>query len=283
MPLRFGSTECALIPAIICLVILCRALNSLRQTTLAAPIAWCLPAIVAALPAYYHNYRDDVFDGTYYRYTDTVLLIAPTLALLGAKRPQNWAWQFIVLTLMCVLLLPVAQAWAFGERRPTVPVIYLWLIAIHVIVGVTNFLPTRFAGPAILFGVAQLVMAWEHYFTLPPAAFGPWPSTLLCLAGSLIWAWFIAKRTSRFPPGWDRLWRDFRDAYGLVWGVRVAERLDVAAKQHGWPVEFAWSGLVVKTESGTLDADVQHRIERELRSHLRRFVSHDWIARRMPS
>jgi hypothetical protein len=242
---------------------------ALQETTLIAPVRWGLVAFLAIAYSAGSQWGSDA----YLRYAVAVLAVTPTLAQLGAKRPQNGAWQFIVLTLVGVLLLPVAKGWAFGDTQPHVHTLFRWLIAAHIVVGVVNYLPTRYAGPAVLFGSAQALVAAEYL---------PWPIprvphasliAIVCCAASLLWTNYLARPTS--------FWRDFRDAYGLVWGLRVAERLNVAAKQHGWPVEFAWGGMIVKTESGTLDPEVRHRIERELRSHLRRFVSHDWIARRL--
>ncbi|MGC3967192.1 MAG: hypothetical protein QM775_07420 [Pirellulales bacterium] len=76
----------------------------------------------------------------------------------------------------------------------------------------------------------------------------------------------------------------------------MAERLNAAAKLHGWPVEFTWGGILVIADKNAassvgarpseasldaLDPAVRHRVERELRSLLRRFVSHDWIVKRL--
>jgi len=269
--------EPALILAVVCLAIMWRAILRLRRTTLVAPIAWTAVAVVTLFYALYTH----TLAGTYTPYTVAVMLIAPTLAVLGAKRPQNGAWQFIVLTLVGVLLMPVVQAWAFGDRTPHVHSLFRWVIVVHIFIGVVNYLPTRFAGPALLFGLTQ---------TLAAAGFFPWDSPRWALAWALVpWcltaaigsAWFIARRPSRFAPGLDRLWHDFRNAYGLVWGLRIAERLNAAAAKHGWPVEFAWSGMLLREGTTELDPDVRHRIEREMRSHLRRFVSHDWIVQRL--
>jgi hypothetical protein len=124
---------------------------------------------------------------------------------------------------------------------------------------------------------------------------------------ALVAAWAIAFRRRQAPRGMQRLWSDFRDGYGLVWGVRVVERLNVAARRQGWPVEFTWSGIRVKepdeADNGgrragrpaaagpgkptanddpleRLDPAVRRRIRRELRALLRRFVSAEWIAER---
>jgi hypothetical protein len=285
----------------------------LNDTTLVAPIRWGFIAFLAL--GYSAASR---FGGSpYLAYVIAVLMIAPTLALLGAKRPQNGAWQFIVLTLVGVLLLPVMQGLAFGDPRPHVHALFRWLIAAHIVVGVVNYLPTMFAGPACCFGAAQACAA-RDLLPFPLGNTNLSDVALLLFCAALIGVRILAFRRAKNGVGLHRLWFDFRDAYGLVWGLRIAERLNAVAVKQGWPVEFGWSairlrrlsyqaiapvsGAAVETRSGTgllncpvpdavdtpsdvllspLPADLRHRIERELRSHLRRFVSHDWIARRL--
>jgi hypothetical protein len=257
------------------LVLLIDGVRRLRETTLIAPIAWAMMAVAAAMSG-------GPTPRPYLAYTIAVLFIAPTLAALGAKRPQNGAWQFIVLTLLIVLLMPVLQGRVVGDAEPQVHALFRWLIAIHIVVGVVNYLPTRYAVSALFYGAAQVIVA-ASYIPFEYAVSSPCLAALLYWTIAAGWAAFAARRKPRAKTEVDLLWLDFRDMYGLVWGLRIAERLNAAATQHGWPVEFTWGGMLVKTESGTLDEATGHRIERELRSHLRRFVSHDWIAERMPS
>jgi hypothetical protein len=250
----------------------------LSDTTLVAPIRWGFVAFLMLVYLSVSHFGDN----PYLTYAAAVLMIAPTLALLGAKRPQNGAWQFIVMTLVGVLLLPVAQGLAFGDPQPHVHTLFRWLIAAHIVVGVVNYLPTMFAGPACCFGAAQACAA-RDLLPFPGGDSNLSDVALLLFCASLIGVRVLLYRRGMNGPGLHRLWFDFRDAHGLVWGLRIAERLNVVASKHAWPVEFTWGGMLVKTESGELDAEVRHRVERELRSHLRRFVSHEWIARRLSS
>lgn len=271
------------------IVLLIRAAFRLRQTTLIAPVLWGIGSVAlltwscvcAASPAW-----------PYWRYSAAALVIAPTLAQLGAKRPQNAAWQFIVLTLVGILLLPVFQGWAYGDEQPHVHGLFRWLLVVHVFVGVGNYLFTRYAPAALLFGCGQLALIAEY---LPLGNFPPSPARELlglgAIALAILAAFGLTRVGAKIGPrlGIDRLWQDFRNAFGAVWTLRIAERLNAEARQHRWPVEFAWAGVVaVAAEPGTssdlarLDPALQHRIERELRSYLRRFVSHDWISARLP-
>ena len=49
------------------------------------------------------------------RFAAAVLSFAPTMALLGAKRPQNGAWQFVVITLWAILALPAFEVLLRGR------------------------------------------------------------------------------------------------------------------------------------------------------------------------
>lgn len=260
------------------LFLLARAFAALRRTTLTAPLLWACAVPPAAVVA---AWRPNPFAD----YVVAVLLLAPTLAHLGAKRPQNGAWQLIVVTLVAVLLLPVAKGWAFGDERPQVHVLFRWVVGFHIFIGVVNYGVTRFAGPALCLGAAQSAAAWGAVFRQEsPLSFplhgASWG--MLGFAAGAVWARTVSRRTRERPAGLVRLWSDFCDLFGVVWGLRVAERMNEAARRHGWPIEFAWKRFERRPPEAPLDPETAHRLERELRSLLRRFVDHDWIARRMP-
>lgn len=276
----------------------------LRETTLVAPAVWGVAAIALLMWSCVFaggiRFDDnsallaaDLSTWSYLRYAAAALVIAPTLAQLGAKSPQNGAWQFIVVTLVVVLMLPVVQGWAYGDESPAVHLLFRWLLLAHVFLGVGNYLFTRFAPAAVLLGVGEVALIAEY---LPFGNRTASPSRelfgLACLVAAIGAAFGIAQLRVRTERSIERLWADFRDAFGAVWTLRIAERLNASAQLHRWPVEFSWGGVAVvgrgdepSTDRGlaSLETDLQHRIERELRSYLRRFVSHDWIARRLSS
>jgi len=47
----------------------------------------------------------------------------------------------------------------------------------------------------------------------------------------------------------DRLWRDFRDGFGLIWGLRLREQFNRAAANAGLAVELTWTGIRPAGES----------------------------------
>ena len=90
------------------------------------------------------------------------------------------------------------------------------------------------------------------------------------------------------------MWLDFRDAYGLVWALRVQERFNATAAKNGWPIRLTWRRMVsadaarlprpgVAARSPDPSATQDHMDEavaRGLASLLRRFVSRKWISQR---
>ncbi|MBL9124188.1 MAG: hypothetical protein JNG90_11190, partial [Planctomycetaceae bacterium] len=150
--------------------------------------------------------------------------------------------------------------------------------------GLANTLPTRrwpvalaaSAGRTLLFAAA---LGWAD----PQQAH----SQSLALAGLALWsaslaleAWLPAGPPAARPI--DRIWRDFRDRFGLLWGLRVAERFNASARKLQWGVRLGWQGLDVdphhpRTE---LDPDTAALVRQNLDALLRRFVSPEWLATR---
>ena len=51
----------------------------------------------------------------------------------------------------------------------------------------------------------------------------------------------------------EQLWSDFCDQFGVVWGLRVAERINATAAQNGWNVRLTWHGLT-QSDGSPLDS-----------------------------
>ena len=76
------------------------------------------------------------------RFSAAVSSICPIMALLGAKRPQDRGWQFIVFTLWVILSLPAAHWLLFGGVREIHPA-QVGLLAILIGAGAINAMATR--------------------------------------------------------------------------------------------------------------------------------------------
>jgi hypothetical protein len=193
------------------------------------------------------------------------------VAVLGARRPGVGAWNFVVLGLLAVMLLPLAESLLAGEQPlDTVRGVFL---GATLGVAVLNYLPTRLGLAAGLLGLG---CAWELLALMAPQVL-PGPTGLdfspgwLCLA-LVPWAALLAwKWRPRADSAFNELWRCFRDCFGLVWGQRLREQFNRTATNAGWPVYLTWRGLVYT--AGVLPPDESLLATlRALRALLKRFL-----------
>ena len=91
-----------------------------------------------------------------------------------------------------------------------------------------------------------------------------WRSKLDCFLG-----WLFRPRP---PSEFDKLWRNFRNRYGLVWAARVREQFNRAAANAGWPVHLYWQGLHVRQGESMPAAATQDEIVKMLQALLKRFA-----------
>jgi hypothetical protein len=75
----------------------------------------------------------------------------------------------------------------------------------------------------------------------------------------------------------DRVWLDFRDAYGAVWGLRVQQRVNQAAAMYGWNLRLDWQGFT-SLDGAVISRETEKSVRDNLANLLRRFVSPAWIA-----
>jgi hypothetical protein len=267
---------------------LARGFGAVGGTTLRAPWWWAagsLAAIAGSEAAVAILGVDQTAGAAQLRLAASTTTFLPLVALLGAKRPQDRAWQFILLAFWVMLALPAGQAWLLRPDSP--PAMHgLWtgFMLLLAVIGCTNYLPTRFWPAAVLAAAGQIVLHWRY---LP--LIGVTQSEDLSLWGlglltaALIVATAIGRQGRTRGDPLDRIWIDFRDQYGVVWGLRVAERVNASAKMHGWDVALGWHGFATNGGGSVevIPADVRAGIEAVLRTVLRRFVSAEWIDRRL--
>jgi hypothetical protein len=285
----FLPALCAAIAA----VRLARMRSRLLGTTLVAPWWWAVAAMALVAGV---ELAAAICGSAKVGWIAAARLIAATstlcltMSLLGARRPQHRPWQAIVFSLWVVVLLPAAEAWLI--RPADVPELHPLrrvFVAALICLGVGNYLPTRFWLAALLWGAGQTILLWEALPVSTLWADPPKPVWgLACLSAALLaTAW---PRRRRSACAVDRVWVDFRDAFGAVWALRVQDRLNAAARQHGWPVMLAWSGLVEHCRGPTADprqleppdrAAAERAMTRSLAWLLRRFVSPAWIDARL--
>lgn len=276
--------------------------RQLSGTTLMAPWYWAAVAVLSITVT--ELFLDGASDQTGnlrfapLRYLSAIFIFCPTVALLGAKRPQDRAWQWIVLSFWIVLALPAATALLYSHPTFQLGSIWSWFLLILIVISAANYLATPYWISGLLVGAAQLCLLsvqlpWIWYW----AELSPGQETsrsavmialCLLLAAAVSVQLIARRRISPASPlsGLDRTWREFRNRYGVLWGLRVADRINRTAKRYGMNFRLHWDGFWLADEQGTPQraAPLQEQGERIpptaeqiLISLLRRFVSDDWI------
>lgn len=265
---------------------------TIRQTTLRSPWGWCLATLASLgiveswfqlqpagqiplwLPAA--------------RYMAGALSLCPIVSVLGAKRPQDRAWNFVVLALWGIVSSPAIRWLAIGRGEEfqlnDLRGLILWIL---IVLPAINYFPTRFAAAALLIVIGQGIL-FAPYLPLLGVQLLKTDPGLVTLA--CFWtAAFVVLRSQPRVPGpqhrFNLLWRTFRDAFGLFWGLRVQERVNAAAEKYQWPFYLAWSGFRGKEDHLLLrEIPEQYRrgVTQTFRQLLRRFATPQWIAIRLP-
>jgi hypothetical protein len=120
--------------------------------------------------------------------------------------------------------------------------IFYWLL---VMVGVTNYLPTRFGVAAgwlaLGFLLEYLGLTRDDWPESRRAGLWAWSSwTIVAAAWSARWS---AARVPSARTDLERLWFWFRDLWGVVWALRIQDRFNRTGESKGWPVRLGWFGL----------------------------------------
>jgi hypothetical protein len=247
------------------LVPLILAWRSRRATSLAHALVWAIVAWLSWGLAFLIGDAERAGVDPW-RYCALCLTGCAGVAVLGARRPHVFAWNFVALGLFAVMILPLIETLFIGTH-PVDP-LRIFFMAATIAVGILNYLPTRFAPAALLLALA---CAGATVLLFAPA----WlPSELAgtIVAGLLAavpWvAWSCLRRRSAGRSAADRLWLDFRDAWGLLWSQRVREQFNRAAENAGWQVTLTWGGLRGEGVS-------EEKLLETLRATLQRFVAAD--------
>jgi hypothetical protein len=236
-------------------------LTTLRYALIWASANWCAWMVVAGCGAIWPIWASPLT-----RYLALCLTGCTGVAVLGARRPGTGAWNFVVLGLLAVLLLPVAEG--FGTLR--LNWVYLAFLGATLVVGLVNYLPTARAPAALSLAVACGIEVAGLVRTDLPG----WLTSLgHCLIGLTPWLaltvdWWKGTGATEF----DRTWLTFRDRYGVVWAQRTREQFNRAAANAGWPVTLTWQGLQSAGDGSVPDSE---DLLQTLRALLKRFALSD--------
>jgi len=238
---------------------LIRMYRTLKGSTLVAPWGWSLIAVASITISetviwWQQGSGWEAWTG-HLRFLAAATTLCPIMAVLGAKRPQNRAWQMIVLSLWGTVALPAVAALSFWPHQALIlhPA-WQWFLAALIGVGLFNYLPTRFWPSSLLICAAQICLFADH---LPVRVFSrdPFVGWIGMACGTVA----IVLRAYELPPRRevvepiDRLWLDFRDSFGALWALRLADRFNDAAKRFDWGVWLTWNGLVRDTPQESME------------------------------
>jgi hypothetical protein len=227
-------------------------------------------------------------------YVAAVLALTPPIAVLGARRPTSRVWTcFVLVPLVLVFTWPILTALHSGEASRTFSLEEPLLAGygLVLVMGAGNYLALRYSLAALLWTVGLLAVVLPLCPTTARWMLGAengrfWGTICVAAAGWI--ADRLAARSGRpgsgDRPALDRVWRDFRDLFGIVWSRRVQERFNDQARQTGLSLRLGWEGLepaAGNPTSGTFDSQSLADTEKSLRWLLQKFVDPEWIDERL--
>lgn len=226
-------------------------------------------------------------------YALLVCSLCPPVAVLGAKRPGSGAWTgFVIVPLLCVLGWPVVTMW-FGQGTPSPLQIEPPLLigcGLVILMGCGNYMGTRMTLPALLYAVAlgclTASFADAHEIGQPSTPYDDRLRTLATVMAGLsaIFGGWLLFRSRHAEPGWERVWRDYRDQFGIAWAKRCQERINQSAERESWAARLDFQGFVWNDNVTPEQRDYTvGRIDHTFRWLFRRFVDPVWIDQRLPS
>jgi hypothetical protein len=216
-----------------------RLWQTARGTTLTAAVAWANAAWLAWIGAFLIPEGQGLPADISGRYVALALTGCAGVAVLGARRPGAGPWNFVVLALLALDLIPLARTLA-GISSLNGDGLLLSCLAGTITVGALNYLPTRAALSALAVLAGSALTMGDLLFPgkLPGVRAGE-----LCIALApwlaLIGSWIGEQAGS---PA-DREWRRFRDLFGFVWAERVREQFNRSTEHARSPMRLHWGGL----------------------------------------
>jgi hypothetical protein len=249
-----------------------RAWLANRRTTLLQAVNWSVVAWAAWAWALCPG-AGDTPTGSTLVYVALCLTGCAGVAVLGARRPGVGAWNFVVVVLLAVMLLPLAESLIAAGPLPLAGPRTVFLAGTLAVSILLNYLPTRLAPAA---GLLALACAIEVILVVDPALLGSRKALAAALSPWLLalTPWVALGCWHRRPApaaAFDFEWLDFRDRFGLFWGQRVREQFNRSAAHAGWAVQLRWSGLRLQPGASVPGPAVQAAMVATLRALMKRF------------
>ncbi len=270
-----------------------RLIRTVRHTSLVAAAWWAVGSQLILTVAWVgmilpQTFSPGIADQIWY--LAAVSSICPLVAVLGARRGRIVDWSlFVLLPLIAVLEWPALAEWSrtWNGRRLELEAPSLIAFVLVLLMGVGNFLGTRWTWPALWWAMNWGWVLW-NFGTLFGQVKIPREMTLGIVAVFQILFWWSVETAARRKPaasGWDRVWVDFRDHFGILWAFRVMTRINEVAHREQWPWRLTADGLklVASVNSPAGDPSADPRVDRTFRWLLKQFVDSEWIDTRLSS
>ena len=285
MPDASACWSIASVAALVAAVAAVRGAIAARGSTAVPAAAWAVAAaqaLAAETGVRAAGGLADPASAAAARLVVVALGVCPAMSLLGAKRPQHGAWQFIVAALAVVVALPALAATLVRPgTMPDVATPWRWFLLALVAVGWMNFAATRRGLAATLVAAGQGLLA-RDFLPFADLASGDPGAGLDALAACLVAAGAVlAALPVARPTGAGTTWIDppflaLRETLGAAWALRIAERFNAEAAARAWPCRLRFAGL---DRGGASDGPWRADAERAFRAIARRFASPDWLRR----
>jgi hypothetical protein len=212
-----------------------------RGWTIRQALVWGWLAWLAWLSFAWHPCVDTA-------YATVTVTGAAFVAVLGSRRPGVNAWNFIVASLLVVLWLGWAEGLLDGSGLKLGSVRLIFLSGL-LATAYLNYIPTQ-SVVAAMFIVAACLLNLDGLWR----GDRPWNGFAAIGFGLGIWhGWLfpclmqLRKDSNRF----DHLWCAYRDRYGAIWGERLRQQFNNAARHNQWPAHLKWTGLKIEAKDNT--------------------------------
>ena len=261
------------------LAILGRAIWRLRGTTLVAPCGWALLTtlglagnlgwVAGCEPS------EAALQLSALQFAMATLSLCPLMGVLGAKRPQDRGWQWVVLSLWIIVSGPAVQA-VLLPRGIRVEVFLVWKLFLVGLIslGLLNYLPTRNALPSVLVALGQVIL-FDPYLADWKFLPNEWALTvgIACFTSGAVWAYIACgskQSASDVLESLSHQWLSFRDSFGAFWAIRILGRINQTLELQASPIRLTWSGFV-KNEGDPSEAQLVD-LKKQMETLLRRFI-----------
>lgn len=223
-----------------------------------------------------------------FNYLSLTLWLTPMVAVLGAKRPGVRFWNVFVLVPMLLMLnWPAFSAEADVLLNSTLdleaPALMGFFVVLLMVMG--NYFGTIFTFPALLLCCTLAFALCDFSESLPNLISSELLERAivsLLLAASLFWSKQILNREAKQRHGFDRVWLDFRDWFGILWTRRVMDRLNQTAEKEHWNARLTLEGLQWQDDvSAEQRSQTEQKMDHAFRWMFRRFVDESWIDERL--